>query len=91
MTSFKSIFLFSAASLAFASCSNTVGDQLTAQGEGPAKALGQEWNRAEDMVKDGKKGENLVEDGKKQVKKGEALKAETELAATRAGYLKPKQ
>jgi len=85
-----------AASLVFASCSsNTVGDQLAAQGEGPAGALGEEWKRADKLVKSGekmvKKGKNLVDDGEDQIKRGKRLKAETELAATRAGYLKTEQ
>lgn len=79
-----------------------MGEQLIAQGEGPAGALGQEWNRADKMIKDGKddqsdgkkmvkKGNKLIEEGNDQVQAGERLKAETELAATRAGYLKTPQ
>lgn len=88
--------ILAASALVLSSCSsNTVGDQLAAQGEGPAGALGEEWNRADEMVKDGRKkinkGKDLVDDGEKLVKKGERLKAETELAATRAGYLKANQ
>ena len=89
----KTILSSGISALILSGCSsNTVGDQLTAQGEGPAGALGKEWNRANEMVKDGrkkvKKGEDLVSEGEKMVKRGERLKAETELAATRAGYLK---
>ncbi|YCM43013.1 hypothetical protein V2O64_17025 [Verrucomicrobiaceae bacterium 227] len=90
-------------SLVFTSCGGpSVGDQLTAQGEGPASALGQEWKRADKMIAKGKdnqsdgkkmvkKGNKLIEEGNEQLQAGERLKAETELAATRAGYLKGSQ
>jgi hypothetical protein len=76
-----------------------VGEQLAVQGEGPASALGQEWKRADKIIEDGKddlsdgkkvvkKGNKLIEEVNDQFQAGERLKAETELAATRAGYLK---
>ena len=63
-------FIFLASSLGLAGCGvGDLGDQLMAQGEGPASALGQEWKRADALVEDGEEGLSLTAKGQVIVNK----------------------